>query len=269
VSVIIPAYNHEHYVVQAIESVLRQSYRELEAIVVDDGSTDTTWQALKDYATSVRDPRLKIFSKDNEGVAATLNYGIARSSGTFVSLLASDDYFHPEKIERQVELFKASSSNVAVVHSGAYADYGEAHIVDMHAEFKPAEGRCFAELLGLEKTAIASSIMVRRSVVQEIGGFDTNLPTEDIAFFAAVGRLGYEFRHDRARLVYKRFQPGSLGGRVDICFDSHFLTLQKYRSDLSPEKFREIEEKLYWRMCLAASMEGMRGLAWTAYRSLA
>src|SRR3712207_2174689 len=80
VSVIIPAFNHERLVARAIESVLGQSYSAIDLVVVDDGSSDDTWRVIQEvHARSVN--TFRIFTKQNQGVSATLNYGVARSSG--------------------------------------------------------------------------------------------------------------------------------------------------------------------------------------------
>jgi len=99
ISVIVPAFNHEAYIVDALHSVLAQTLGDLELIVIDDASRDGTWDAIQ----SIRDPRLRALRhEDNRGAHATLNEGLGLARGDFLAILNSDDAFHPERLERLV-----------------------------------------------------------------------------------------------------------------------------------------------------------------------
>ena len=97
VSIIIPVYNGENYVEKAIESALNQTYKNIEVVVVNDGSTDDTEKIVKKYGEKVR-----YFSKENGGVASALNYGINVAKGSYVSWLSHDDMYDARKIEEEV-----------------------------------------------------------------------------------------------------------------------------------------------------------------------
>ncbi len=99
ISVIVPAFNHEAYVVEALESVLAQSLDDLELIVIDDASRDGTWDAIH----SVRDPRIRaVRHATNQGAHQTLNEGLALGRGRYLAILNSDDRYHPERLARLV-----------------------------------------------------------------------------------------------------------------------------------------------------------------------
>jgi glycosyltransferase involved in cell wall biosynthesis len=95
VSVVIPTYNREKLVTEAVSSVLAQGFRDFEIIVVDDGSTDGT----RDAVESIGDPRIRYFYKDNGGCASARNWGLARTTGRFVAYLDSDDLWPPRFLE--------------------------------------------------------------------------------------------------------------------------------------------------------------------------
>ncbi len=97
VSIVIPTYNRAHMLPAAIEACLTQTYKNIEVIVVNDGSTDNTSDVLKKYA--VADQRVKAFNKENEGIADTLNYGFERTVGEYVTWTSDDNYYYPEAIE--------------------------------------------------------------------------------------------------------------------------------------------------------------------------
>ena len=97
VSIIIPVYNGSNYVNLAIDSALRQTYKNIEIIVVNDGSKDNTLKILKQYGD-----KIKLIDKENGGVSTALNLGIKNMTGDYFSWLSHDDLYYPEKIEREV-----------------------------------------------------------------------------------------------------------------------------------------------------------------------
>src|SRR5947209_4924853 len=100
VSVIVPAYNAENFIGETLNSVLAQTYENIEVIVVDDGSRDLTAAIVKNAAR--RDRRVKLLRQQNLGVAMARNLAIARSSGEYIAPLDADDIWYPSKIEKQV-----------------------------------------------------------------------------------------------------------------------------------------------------------------------
>jgi glycosyltransferase involved in cell wall biosynthesis len=108
--VVVPAYNHERYVGEALESVFAQTYRNIEIVVIDDGSTDATAEVAR--RTLARSPFAhRIIARDNRGAAVTINEGVAASSAPFVSVLNSDDAFAPRRIETMVREVAATGAS--------------------------------------------------------------------------------------------------------------------------------------------------------------
>jgi glycosyltransferase involved in cell wall biosynthesis len=105
VSVVIPSYNHAAFIAEAVNSVLNQSLRDLELIVVDDGSTDTSLSVLAGFS----DPRLKIISQANQGAHAAINRGLREASGKYLAILNSDDAYHPRRLEKAINVLEADS----------------------------------------------------------------------------------------------------------------------------------------------------------------
>ena len=99
VSVLIPCYNAERWILQTLDSVLRQSWRNLEVLVVDDGSKDASLNLLG----SITDPRMRVVSQENQGQTSALNRCLLEARGDFIQYLDADDLIHPEKIERQMK----------------------------------------------------------------------------------------------------------------------------------------------------------------------
>lgn len=113
VSVVIATYNMAGYLSLAVKSVLDQTYKNIEVIIVDDGSVDSTKEAINLF---LDDPRVKYMFQENKGQGAAINYGVRESRGEYIAFLDADDMWASEKLEAQIPLFLRSEA-VAVVHS--------------------------------------------------------------------------------------------------------------------------------------------------------
>lgn len=112
VSIIIPVYNGENYIKQAIDSALNQTYNNIEVIVVNDGSSDNTDQICKSYGK-----KIKYIKKENGGVSSALNVGIKNMTGDYFSWLSHDDLYFPEKIEKQINYLKKIKKTNVILFS--------------------------------------------------------------------------------------------------------------------------------------------------------
>jgi teichuronic acid biosynthesis glycosyltransferase TuaG len=117
VSVIIPVYNRPDIILDAVESVQNQTYKNWELIIVDDASTDTTWQVIQDLAK--QDNRIRVFRHEkNRSCGAGRNTGIVHAQGKYLAFLDSDDAWLPEKLEKQVRVFEQESPALGLVYTG-------------------------------------------------------------------------------------------------------------------------------------------------------
>ena len=171
VSVVIPTYNYEHYVGLAVKSVLEQRYPDLEIFVVDDGSTDQTQKVLMPYI-----PKIHYYYKDNGGTASALNLGIARSTGKYVCWLSSDDIFLPDKIAKQVTLMEKEPAMAFSYTSFMVIDGAGNKQYEVHSPFYPDRRAMVTKLL--EGCFInGSTVMMRKSVLDQVGLFDESMAT--------------------------------------------------------------------------------------------
>ncbi|HIC0554358.1 TPA: glycosyltransferase family 2 protein, partial [Streptococcus agalactiae] len=130
VSIIIPVYNVQSFLNECIESVLAQTYSNLEIILVNDGSTDNSGD-ICDYYSEI-DGRIFVFHKNNGGLSDARNYGISRATGDYIYLLDSDDYLYKEDaIERMVEFSEKYNSEIVL---GCYVEKREQHIINIVLE---------------------------------------------------------------------------------------------------------------------------------------
>jgi glycosyltransferase involved in cell wall biosynthesis len=186
VSVVIPTYNRAHTVGRAVESVLLQSHRPLEVIVVDDGSTDNTLEILESYGD-----RIKVLRQPNGGPSAARNEGVAQAKGEIIAFLDSDDAWKPEKLERQVRLMMIAGPNVPCCVCNAetmIAGRSGPNSFDIAGVTSGlSEGYWLnpAELIATRFLLFNQVVAIRRAAFEKIGGFKKSmriLEDHDLAF---------------------------------------------------------------------------------------
>ena len=184
VSVIIPAYNGDRYIGDAIDSVLAQTYTNYEIIAIDDGSTDDTKRAIEEYGDAIR-----YYAQANQGVAASRNLGISKAKGEYIAFLDQDDIFSPHKLALQVEVLEQNAS-IGIVNSGW-------QIVDRDGKVRAAvkpwlqiPQLSLANLI-IWKPVFLGAMLFRRSQLERTKGFDTNLEqTPDVDLVIRLAAMG-------------------------------------------------------------------------------
>lgn len=168
VSVIIPTYNRAHLVKEAIDSVLSQTYRDFEIIVVDDGSTDGTEQVLAPY----KDKIIYIY-QENQGGAVARNTGIKAARGKYIAFLDSDDLWFPQKLEKQVNVLN-NQKEYAVVYSNLIVIDGNHNYIRGGSNDKrfPSGNIFHKVLLWQAACGYLQTLLVRKSCFEEIGYLD-------------------------------------------------------------------------------------------------
>ena len=179
VSVVIPTYNRLLKIKDAIESVLKQTYRDFECWVVDDGSTDGTGVALRAFGN-----KIKYISQDNRGASAARNLGARVSRGKYLAFLDSDDLWEPEKLEIQVTCMEENPQYPLCYTDEVWIRKGiRVNPKKRHAKYS---GWILEKCLPL-CTISPSSALMKRSLFDDIGGFDETLPVcEDYDFWLRV-----------------------------------------------------------------------------------
>jgi glycosyltransferase involved in cell wall biosynthesis len=190
VSVIIPAYNGDRYLAEAIDSVLGQTYQDYEIIVVDDASTDNTAQVVKQYGKAVR-----YLSQTNQGVAASRNLGLAAALGDYIAFLDQDDILLPHKLSSQVALLDRDA-DLGMVNSG-WQIYRGNTISDRQDEaeavvqpWQQIPQLTSANLI-IWKPVFLGAMLFRRNWLERAGGFDTTLEqTPDVDLVMRLAKIG-------------------------------------------------------------------------------
>jgi len=172
VSIIIPTYNREKFIIETIQSVLNQTVKDLEIIIVDDGSTDNTKDIVKKLIE--KDNRIKYFYQENCGrPAVPRNFGFKNSIGEYVAFLDSDDIWFPEKVEEQIKLFeKDKNGKLGFVDCGHIIIDENGTEMKKHYNFHSYRGYIFQEFLRDNLILTPGSILIKRSVLNKLGLFD-------------------------------------------------------------------------------------------------
>ena len=247
VSVILPVYNGSQYIADTVESVLRQTYRNLELIVVDDGSTDGTLAVVEKFAP---DARLRVISQPNSGVARARNRGLETARGEFIAPLDADDLWDPRKIELQVRRMQECGPATGLVYCWWVWIDSEGRVLDRSPHWR-IEGDGLARLIEINYTGNASVPLYRRSCLAKIGGYDEGLEAQqgggcedwDVSLkVAETHRVAVV----PALLVGYRRRAGSMSTQSGEMRRSSGLVmnaLRHRRPDLAPQVFRQSSDQ--------------------------
>ena len=205
VSVIMPAYNGSAMIGEALRSIEDQTYRDLEVVVVDDGSTDDTARICRDR------PGLRLISQENRGTAAARNRGIREARGGLIAFLDQDDLWAPDRLAAQVPILEAEA-DVGLVFSNfdAFGDLSEHQGVrfdDAKVIDRISGGMAFASLF--RKNLIhPATVLVRKDCLDEVGPFDESIYFEDYDLWLRIARR-FPIRYVPAPLASVRHHEGN------------------------------------------------------------
>jgi glycosyltransferase involved in cell wall biosynthesis len=173
ISVVMPCYNAAPFVQEAIESVLQQSYPQLELIIVDDGSHDASTQIIARLATAHPD-RIRVMHQTNSGPYAARNHGLEHAHGNFIAFLDADDTWHPDALQLLHQAMVETQADVAYC---GWQNVGEA-AVDTHPYLPPNYVEADAAALFLQSCPWPiNGVLVRRQLIDSLRGFSERLPT--------------------------------------------------------------------------------------------
>jgi glycosyltransferase involved in cell wall biosynthesis len=217
VSVVIPVHNGERFISRTLASVQAQIYDRIEAVVIDDGSTDRT--AILVEAAVASDDRIRLFRTQQIGVAAARNFGLDKARGEFIAPLDADDLWHPQKLARQVAMMQASPAKVGLVYCWSIDIDKNDFVIPPLDRLEPqctVEGRVSDILARDNIIASGSTPLIKRCCIDAIGGYDPGLQphgAEDWKLYLALSEI-CEFKVVPEYLVGYRQSSGSVSTDV-------------------------------------------------------
>jgi glycosyltransferase involved in cell wall biosynthesis len=275
ISVVMPVYNSEAYLAEALDSILAQSFISFEVLAIDDGSTDGSPDILRHYQK--KDSRIVVISQENAGVAAACNAGISAARGEYIARMDADDVAWRDRFARQVAALDANPECVALGSAFRLVDPEGRILKVMNGPTEHSE--IDFRLIRYQRLAICHpAVMLRADAMHKIGGYRSDFPAaEDIDLFlrlAEIGKLGnlpdilLDYRLHLASIGHsRRFQQmldawnagKSAAERRDILFST-----PKPMVDQAPQGPADIWRKWAWWALSSGEVATARHYAWRA-----
>ena len=239
VSVIVPSYNHEIYIEECILSIVNQTYKNIELIVIDDGSTDKSREILKRLQNHYG---FALEFQENQGISKTMNRAIRQfAQGKYITGSSSDDFMMPDKIERQVN-YMESDPDCSLVFGKVYMVDKESKVIDgltvVDPVTDPVRSVQFEELI--ERNCIpAPSIMYRKDEWGRCGGYDENSLIEDWGLwleFAHSGKIVYLDEY----FAYYRWHGNNLTANTLKMYTAAWNIVYQWKDRMHPELARKV-----------------------------
>lgn len=201
VSIIIPVYQSVNTIAEAIKSALNQTFKEIEIIVVDDGSTDELDKEIQQFGD-----KITFVKQKNQGAAASRNNGIKHSSGEIIAFLDADDIWLPEKLALQLPLFQQNPKVGVVFGNAHFLSDGKIQPKTYFDLYTPFRGSIFPELFARNFIPM-SSVLVRRQVLEQVGLFDESVYcVEDYELWLRIAKF-WKFDYIQNQVAVYRISP--------------------------------------------------------------
>ena len=229
VSVVIPNFNYGNYISQAIDSVLAQDYKEIEIIVVDDGSTDNSLEILRGYGS-----KIVLIENSNWGAPIARNFGLMRATGALIAYLDADDYWHPTKISKQIEFMEKTDVDFV---------YCQMAVLDVSGHIfppidQPRSGNFRDDFLkNPTSTPFApSTVLMTRRLVALAGIWDSSMksPSEDFDYFRRCSKFTLFTAVEEALVVHREHSMSLTASSLEKYFLDNLLAVRKMFSDEYP-----------------------------------
>ena len=204
VTVVIPSYNHQAYVAQSIQSVFSQTYKEIELIVIDDGSSDASEKVIQKL---IHADKFKFIVRKNKGLAATLNEGIKLAKGMYICFLASDDYFMPKRVEHAVSRLMSSDDDLIAVYTDGFVIDNKNKKLSKFSDIypRPMVGDIYSNLI-VGNWIPAMGITYKTKLLKRFM-FDEHFKIEDHALYLKI------FKGNKFKIIFYK--------GYDFCYRRH------------------------------------------------
>lgn len=208
ISIVVPVYNAEDYIVETLRSLQQQTITDWQAVVVDDGSTDRSASRIAELA----DPRIRLVRQANRGVAAARNLGIESSDGNWIAFIDADDLWAPNKLESQLATARRENADVVF---GPVQLFGEAHRQRAYEQdVYVLEGDPGVACMISRNRVPQSSVLATRASLQSVGGYDESLQlSEDYDLWLRMLLAGAKFVYDPRAMTQYRIVANSHSSR--------------------------------------------------------
>lgn len=226
VSIVIPCYNHEHFVQDCIQSVIDQTYKNIELIIIDDGSKDDSVTKIQEMIglCNERFTRFEFRYRPNKGLSSTLNEAIEWCQGKYYSCIASDDQMFNYKIEKQIDYFKKNLDCIACFGGYSLIDKNNEIISESKKEQKTYS---FEEILLHKHDLPAPTQMILMEKLIEVGGYTANVIIEDWYMWLKLAKKG-QLHYMSESLSKYRSHGGNISNKIEVMNTGRMQVLSFY-----------------------------------------
>jgi len=240
-SIVIPLYNKKAHIKRAIKSILQQTYQKFEIIVIDDGSTDNSYEEIKE----IKDSRLSIYRKDNEGVSVARNFGVEKANNDYIAFLDADDVWHSLFLESILNLIREYPDAGAYASSYNFRTLNNIKKANININFHKGQ----AGLVDYFKSTLndplisASSVVIRKDVFDTIGGFMPDLTRgEDLEMWCRIA-LNYKIAYINKVLASYYLDSENKATDISPAYSKSFMF---YAEGILEEQKRNGNDSIYF-----------------------
>ncbi len=256
VSLLIPCYNHEKFLEDCLQSLIDQSYDEIELLINDDASTDQSWSMIEARKEQLENRFKRVYlhrNTKNQGVTKSLNILLKQAAGDYIKIIASDDMLHRDYIKTCVEYMEQHSKCSAVVTNAFVVTENIWYARDLKSEeffYKEPPNFNKEEMLTrvyLEDIIAAPSTFVRKEVYDSIGNYDEKLGAEDWDYWLRMLENGMEFDYlDRVLVYYRKNSNSASSTMPNSRMQKRCLRILKYELEVIDKHSKYVPIEVYW-----------------------
>lgn len=229
VSVIIPAYQAERHIGQALASIQQQTFVNWEVVIVEDGTQDGTQAIVNSFAQQVGSDKVHYIRHElNQGLSATRNTGISHAKGKYIALLDHDDYWQPFHLEQAVQALESGAADLVYSTASLFEDGTGRFLRFLEPDQEELEN--FPASLLIRNFIPVSSVVMSRKIPETIGGFDTSLRrVEDLDYWLRSLDANFHFRYlAKFSCFYRQNNPTAMTANKSAILEWHAIVLQKH-----------------------------------------
>jgi len=244
VSVVIPCYNHERFVQDSIQSVIDQTYQNIELIIIDDGSKDSSVEKIQEMIPTCQQRfiRFEFRHRPNKGLSATLNEALEWCQGEYFSAIASDDMMLNDKIEIQIDFLKNSIDSTIVGVFGGYNLIDDTDAI-IKTILKKEKKYVFNEIFLHNFDLPAPTALLKLECVRSVGGYNENLKIEDWYMWLKLTEFGSGLLYINQPLVKYRSHDDNISKKLVLMNQERLKVLDCFSENI---KYPMAKSKLEW-----------------------
>ena len=228
VSVVIPSYNHEKYIKETIESVVKQTYKNIELFVIDDGSKDSSPQIIKELGEKYN---FYYLLRENRGHLKTVNELYAMCNGKYICVIGSDDLWTLDKVEKQVD-FMEGNAQIAACYGNILNINEKGEILPFYTQhFTPYQTYSFNDIVMGRQNIYSMTEMLRKSVYEKVGPFDENYMCEDFNMWLKFTHSGFQVACLKDLMGFYRRHSNSISQNLKLMHKDRLNILKQYKNE--------------------------------------